>query len=339
MHGGQGDPGNIDGAYYLENDKGKVIVINDYTTERHGGGRGSSSRTVHSSWLISLDAVTGKEIKRLHTNHIEYFGRDKGNIWLISSDTNIIMHSRDPFTLEVIEGSKSIIAKVEDKYPLIKGKIASSRPDKYSGNLLITTFDASKYYINPITFEATDYTNEKRDFDMKNGLENVGAREYNVGDYMAYKDGEDGKNIYQLIGDDAKQLYHLDKYKWDRRDHPGGGPPMFVTKKHIVLEQKFIEGYFVHDAFTRRPLCFNDGSLFIYHFDRMGKGQKNMLTHVDSSGTIKSQYDITQTDPKDLMKEAFVADNKLYLVFADGIQCRDISGKLLWQYNEDTMTH
>jgi hypothetical protein len=336
-HGGQSSPGTIDAAYYVERDNKKIIIVNDYIS-RKTGYKGSGRR-MKSSWLISLDATTGKEITRIHAGYIDYVGMDNGKLWLISSDSSVAFHSRDPSTLEISESYKSFLTKAEAQNPALKGKVAEWELDNH-GNIVVTTFDASKYYFSPVTFKAHECTNEKSDDRVNRpyGLSSVGVIEQNRNNYMAYKDGDAGKNIYELDGRQGKQLYHLDEYPWTQMDTAWPTrEPMFVTKKHLVNDQRFVDAAFVYDAFTRLPLCFNDGGLFIYHHDRVGKGQRYMLTQVEASGAVKTQYDITQLEPNQTLQEAFIADGKLYLVFSRLVQCRDASGKIIWQYTEDTM--
>ena len=232
--------------------------------------------------------------------HIDYVGMDDGKIWLVSSDTSVAFHSRDPYSLKILERYKSLLLKAEMQNPELKGKIAEWELGK-RGNMVVTTFDARKYYFSPVTFKAHECTDESRhdSYNRPYGLKSVGTMEQNNSHYMAFKDGDAGKNIYELVGDQGKQLYHLDEYPWTQRDEATPSrEPMFVTKKHMVNDQRFIDGAFVYDAFTGLPLCFNDGGLFIYHYDRVGKGQRYLLTQVDASGTMKTQYDITQVDPK-----------------------------------------
>jgi hypothetical protein len=336
-HGGQNSPGTIDAAYYIESGNRKIIVINDYIS-RKVGYKGTG-RSMKSSWLISLDATTGKEITRIHAGYIDYVGMDNGKLWLISSDSSVALHSRDPYTLEITESYKSLLMKAEAQNSVLKGKIAEWELSNH-GNIVVTTFDALKYYFSPVTFKAHECTNEKSDDRLNRpyGLSSVGVMEQDRNNYMAYKDGDAGKNIYELDGRQGKQLYHLDEYRWTRMDKAWPtSEPMFITKKHLVNDQRFVDAAFVYDAFSRLPLCFNDGSLFIYHHDRVGKGQRYMLTQVEASGAVKTQYDITQAESNQTLQEAFIVDGKLYLVFSRLVQCRDASGKIIWQFTEDTM--
>jgi len=221
----------------------------------------------------------------------------------------------------------------------LKGKIAEWELS-YNGNIVVTTFDATKYYFSRVLFKAHECTHERGDDELNrpHGLSSIGIMEQDRSYDVAYKDGDAGKNIYQLVGEQSKQLSHLDEYEWTRMNSANPSTaPMVITKEHVVSDQHFIDGVFVYDAFTRMPLCFNDGGVFIYHHDRVGKGQRYFLTQIDASGVVKTQYDITQVDPTKTFKEAFIADGKLYLVFNDFVQCRDAFGKILWQYTEDTM--
>ncbi|HEV8514670.1 MAG TPA: hypothetical protein VGQ59_15410 [Cyclobacteriaceae bacterium] len=336
-HGGQNSPGTIDAAYYIESAGKKIIVVNDYISRKIGYK--GSGRRMKSSWLISLDAVTGKELKRIHAGYIDYVGMDNGKLWMISSDSTVGLHSRDPYSLEITESYTSLLAKAEAQNPVSKGKIAEWELGNH-GNMVVTTFDATKYYFSPVNFKAHECTNERSDDRLHRpyGLSSVDVMEQNRNNYMAYKDGDIGKNIYELDGRQGKQLYHLDEYPWTRMNTAWPtSAPMFVTKKHLVNDMHFVDAAFVYDAFTKLPLCFNDECVFIYHHDRVGKGQRYLLTQVEASGAVKTQYDITQTDPARILKEAFVADGKLYLVFAGEVQCRDVAGKIIWQYTEDTM--
>jgi hypothetical protein len=336
-HGGQSDPGTIDAAYFIESGSKKIIVINDYIS-RKVSYKGSGHQT-KLSWLISLDAATGKELTRIRAGYIDYVGMDNGKLWMVSSDSSVAFHSRDPSSLKITESYKSFLMKAEAQNPILKGKIAEWELGT-RGNIIVTTFDATKYYFSPITFKAHECTNERRQ-DEENrpyGLSSVGIMEVDRSHEVAYKDGDAGKNIYELVGDRGKQLYHLDKYEWTRMDKAWPSrAPMVITKKHLVNDQHFVDAAFVYDAFTSLPLCFTDEGLFIFHHDRVGKGQRYLLTQVDASGGVKTQYDITQVDPNEPLKEAFIADGKLYLVFSGVVQCRDASGKIIWQYSEDTM--
>src|SRR5882762_2745543 len=142
-HGGQTSPGTIDAAYYIESGNKKIIVVNDYISRKIGYK--GSGRRMKSSWLISLDAATGKELKRTHAGYIDYVGIDQGKLWLISSDSSVAFHSRDPISLEITESYKSFLAKAEAENPALKGKIAEWELGDY-GNIVVTTFDATKYY-------------------------------------------------------------------------------------------------------------------------------------------------------------------------------------------------
>jgi hypothetical protein len=335
-HSDQHEPGNIRGAYYFANDKQKVIVLNDEVSIAESGGS-ATLHYVESCWLIQLDAVTGKELKRESDAYLDYIGVDAEKLWLVSSDTSVQFHTRDPFSLNVINDYKYFLSNAEAKNPVFKGKIASWKADEGSGNILITSYDNLKYYVNPLTFEAHDYTNE----DMRNGkpkvLKYLGMMEQDKGYYMAYTDS----TAYELQGDENMQLFHLDKYLLSSRDEPCAWvEPDRILKKHVICEPYFIDGAFVYDSYTQQPLHFEgDNGTFIYHLNRVGKGSREMLTHIDASGTLKTQYDITQKDSTNTLKNAFVADGRLYLVFSQSVQARDISGKLLWEFIEDTQTH
>src|SRR6185369_2793640 len=196
-HGGQSSPGTIDAAYYIESGDKKIIVVNDYISQRIGYK--GSGRRMKSSWLISLDAVTGKELKRMHAGYIDYVGIDKGKLWLNSSDSNVMFHSRDPYSLEITESYQSFLSKAEAQNPVLKGKIAEWKLGDY-GNMVVTTFDATKYYFSPVSFKAHECTNEKSDDRLKrpHGLSSTGIMEHDQSYDVAYKDGDGGKNIYQL---------------------------------------------------------------------------------------------------------------------------------------------
>ncbi|MES2134081.1 MAG: hypothetical protein V4506_17165 [Bacteroidota bacterium] len=60
------------------------------------------------------------------------------------------MHSRDPNSLDVAEGYKTLLSKAETKNPILKGKIALWEPDEDHGIVLIITYDASHYYMSPV---------------------------------------------------------------------------------------------------------------------------------------------------------------------------------------------
>jgi hypothetical protein len=326
QHGLHDGAPEIKGAYYFESDKGKIIVLNTVESFTQGGGGQISHYS--NGRLIQLDAVTGKELKRLDEGELEYIGTNNGKLWMVSSDSTVRMHTRDPYSLAIVESYKSFLEKAEAKNPVFKNRIASVKADEYTGNILITSLDALTYYVNPITFETRpDDDNKKAKI-----FDSVGMMEQDQQNYMAYTESA----IYELDGEGQRsnQLFHLDQYHLSPRDaRCGSCRPDEILKRHVIGDHRFIDGAFVYDAYTRKPLQFaGDSAFFIYHLNQIGKDAREIFTEVDASGNVKTEYDITQTDPSHTLINAFIADGRLYLVFENSVQARDASGKLLWEF-------
>lgn len=332
-HMRQHNPGRVVAAYRASGAKGDVVIVQDNVSITY------ASRTMYNSvpysWLIVLDAHTGKEITRIRARELKYIGSDETSLWMNDADSAVRLNRRDPYTGKVLENYQDILKNIQAKNPALAGNNIADWQIDY-GNMLVTGTNGTEYQVNLETSEAIESAKWKRS--GLSTLPQLGLLKQGSGRY-AYRE----KKIYALEGQGhQQQLCSLDSCHFSVTDKPGpDSRPYEVLKESHLGDQNFLEAAFVYDAFTKQPLSVSgEKGTYVFHYDRLGNGHHYLISRLDETGKENLKLDVTDMMKEDDdLVEAFAQKGMFYLVFTSGVQAYDASGKLLWTYHEDTLTH